>query len=80
MNSPTMKSIELVDFKYVFCPVLNKELRLKRTYLRHPDGREGRKHLVDCVGAGRCGARFVEKGRVAFDFSKCPFDQVGFIG
>ncbi|MBW1988248.1 MAG: hypothetical protein JRI97_01745 [Deltaproteobacteria bacterium] len=71
--------MELVEFKYVYCPVLSREIRLKRAYQRKPDGSEGPKTLVDCVGAFTCGAGSVWQGKVVRDFSSCPFTSVGFI-
>ncbi len=71
--------MELVDFNYVFCPVLDREIRLKYSYERHAGGKEGRKTLIDCVGAMTCGTSRVENGEVVHDFSRCPFDKVGLI-
>ena len=69
----------LVEFKYVMCPVLDAAIRLKQAFERAPDGREGSRSIVDCVGAFRCGAGKVSQGHVVHDFSACPFSRVRFL-
>ena len=70
--------MELIDFKYVFCPVMGKELRLKRLYKTGINGKSGRKKVIDCTGALKCGACSVMDEKVVYDFSNCPFRNVNF--
>ncbi|MFP4477205.1 MAG: hypothetical protein ACLFOY_16710 [Desulfatibacillaceae bacterium] len=74
-----MKTLDLVEFKYVYCPVIEKEIRLKRGYEWTESEGAGPKHLVDCVGAFTCGVGYVEDGQVHHDFSRCPFHGVRFM-
>lgn|GEM_PF-5883775 len=71
--------MRLVEFKYVQCPVIDTEIRLKRSFERAPDGGEGPRSIVDCGGAFQCGAGKVSQGHVVHDFSSCPFSQVRFL-
>jgi hypothetical protein len=70
--------LELIDFKYVYCPVMEKELRLKRLYKTRANGTSTRKKVIDCTGALRCGACSVMDEKVIFDFTDCPFRDVNF--
>ena len=79
MARPEIKPMDLVEFKYVKCPVLKKETRLKRTYTFYGLGDEGPRHIVDCVGAAECGALSVKDCKVKHDFSRCPFNGVRFL-
>ena len=72
--------MELVDFKYVYCPVLKRELRIKRSYERYSQTEYGRKTLIDCTGARECGALWVADEKVNKNFSGCPFNSIRFIG
>jgi hypothetical protein len=74
-----MRPLDLIDFKYVYCPALQKEIRLKRAYTWSESQGAGSKTLVGCTGAFVCGAGRVADGKVRHDFSRCPFQGVRFM-
>ena len=80
MNPNNIKPIDLVEFKYVYCPKIKKEIRLKFVYARHPTGKEGKRTLIDCVGAMKCGVGSIKNKKLLLNFSTCPFENMNFIG
>ncbi|MEW5736837.1 MAG: hypothetical protein AB1921_18475 [Thermodesulfobacteriota bacterium] len=78
MAEPKVHPMDLVDFRYVACPVLGREIRLKTRFTRISPSKYGPKKLIDCTGGLDCGAVSVHQGKTVTDFSSCPFGKVAF--